>query len=73
MQQKKNFIAFEAMMRASPYEKYDSGFDGICKERRTCRFHRPLWKHRTCVFRECPYSTVKLSTTRANQELGKER
>lgn len=57
--------AFEALMKEVPgHNHYDSGCDGICPECRSCCFHRPYWKYQTCVFEECPYSPVKLSTLR---------
>ena len=57
-------LAFEMLMKETPYDHYDSGCDGICPECRSCRFHRPFWKYQTCVFEECPYSPTKLSTLR---------
>ena len=36
-------LAFEALMKETPYNHYDSGCDGICPECRSCRFHRPYW------------------------------
>ena len=57
--------AFEELMQEVPgFNHYDSGYDGICPECRSCRFHRPLWKYQSCVFPECPYSPVPLSTRR---------
>ena len=48
-------VAFEALMKDTPgFDHYDSGYDGILPECRTCRFHRPLWKYQSCVFEECP-------------------
>ena len=64
--------AFEAMMKETPYSRYDSGCEGITPECRTCRFHRPYWKYQSCVFEECPYSTNKLSTRRCQQDKAKE-
>ena len=44
-------VAFEALMKDTPgFDHYDSGYDGILPECRTCRFHRPLWKYQSCVF-----------------------
>ena len=65
--------AFEAMMKETPYSRYDSGSEGITPECRTCRFHRPYWKYQSCVFEECPYSTNKLSTRRCQQDTEKEK
>ena len=65
--------AFEAMMKKTPYSRYDSGSEGITPECRTCRFHRPYWKYQSCVFEECPYSTCKLSTRRCQQDTEKEK
>ena len=65
--------AFEALMQETPYSHYDSGCDGICPECRSCQFHRPYWKHQSCVFEECPYSPVKLSTLIKSQDAAKER
>ena len=65
--------AFEAMMKETPYSRYDSGSEGITPECRTCRFHRPYWKYQSCVFEECPYSTYKLSTRRCQQDTEKEK
>lgn len=49
-------IAFEMLMKGIPNaDHFDSGADGICPECRTCRFHRPYWHDRSCVFEECPY------------------
>lgn len=65
--------AFEALMQDAPgFNHYDSGFDGICSECRSCRFHRPLWKYQSCVFAECPYSPVALSTRRCQPAIAKE-
>ena len=58
-------VAFEAMMKETPYAKYDSGYDGIIPECRTCRFHRPHWKYQSCMFENCPYSPRELSTRRS--------
>ena len=65
-------LAFEALMKETPYNHYDSGCDGICPECRSCCFHRPHWKYQSCVFDECPYYPVKLSTRRAAQDEEKE-
>jgi len=65
--------AFEALMKEVPgFDHYDSGCDGICPECRSCRFHRPHWKYQSCVFDECPYYPVKLSTRRTAQDEDKE-
>lgn len=66
-------LAFEVLMRELPNDQYDSGADGICPECRSCRFHRPAWKYQSCVFEECPYSPVKLSTLRSQQDQAKGR
>ena len=34
--------------------------------------HRPYWKYQTCVFEECPYSPVKLSTLRCQPVMSRE-
>lgn len=65
-------VAFELMMRETPYSRYDSGCEGITQECRTCRFHRPYWKYQTCVFAECPYSEFFISTRRCQRENMKE-
>ena len=52
--------AFEALMKEVP---------GEC---RSCCFHRPYWKYQTCVFEECPYSPVKLSTLRCQPVMARE-
>ena len=57
-------LAFEALMKGTPYNHYDSGCDGICPECRSCCFHRPHWKYQSCVFEMCPYSPKALSTRR---------
>lgn len=72
MRPKGSIKAFEAMMKETPYSRYDSGCEGITPECRTCRFHRPYWKYQSCVFEECPYSTNKLSTRRCQQDKVKE-
>ena len=55
--------AFEALMQEAPGDDhYDSGCEGICPECRSCRFHRPYWKYQSCVFEECPYYPVPVST-----------
>lgn len=72
MRPKGSIKAFEAMMKETPYSRYDSGFEGITLECRTCRFHRPYWKYQSCVFEECPYSMNKLSTRRCQQDKTKE-
>ena len=65
--------AFEALMKEIPgHNHYDSGCDGICPECRSCCFHRPYWKYQTCVFEECPYSPVKLSTLRCQPVMARE-
>ena len=65
--------SFEALMRDVPgFDHYDSGCEGITPECRTCRFHRPHWKYQSCVFEECPYSPVPLSTLRRQQDTEKE-
>ena len=65
--------AFEALMKEVPgHNHYDSGCDGICPECRSCCFHRPYWKYQTCVFEECPYSPVKLSTLRCQPVMERE-
>lgn len=65
-------LAFEALMKETPYNHYDSGCDGICPECRSCCFHRPHWKYQSCIFDECPYYPVKLSTRRTAQDEVKE-
>lgn len=61
--------SFEAMMRDVPgYDRYDSGCDGIFPECRSCRFHRPFWKHQSCVFEKCPYCISGGSTLRKKSE-----
>lgn len=50
-------IAFMLMKSIPNTHHYDSGVDGICPECRTCRFHRPYWHDRSCVFEECPYES----------------
>ena len=64
--------AFEVLMQETPYSHFDSGCDGICPECRSCQFHRPCWKYQSCVFDECPYYPVKLSTRRTAQDEVKE-
>ena len=59
-------LAFEALMKETPYNHYDSGCDGICPECRSCRFHRPYWKYQSCVFEESPYYLVPVSTRNEN-------
>ena len=55
--------ALELLMKDTPgFDHYDSGYDGILPECRTCRFHRPLWKYQSCVFVECPYCCKPVST-----------
>ncbi len=57
--------AFEALMQETPgSDHYDSGADGILPECRSCRFHRPGWKNKTCVYDECPYCKEPVSTRR---------
>lgn len=65
-------VAFDILMKETPYDHFDSGCDGICPECRTCRFHRPYWKYQTCVFTQCPYSPVTLSTLRCQRDHAKE-
>ena len=55
-------LAFEVLMRETPYSHFDSGCEGITPECRTCRFHRPHWKYQSCVFAECPYCCKPVST-----------
>ena len=73
MRPKTTFKAFESLMKETPNSHYDSGYDGIYSECRSCRFHRPFWMNRPCVFKECPYSTPRLSTLHTAQEKGKNR
>ena len=54
--------AFEVLMQETPYSLFYIFCDGICPECRSCKYHRPYWKYQSCVFEECPYSPVKLST-----------
>ena len=57
--------AFEALMQETPgSDHYDSGADGILPECRSCRFHRPGWKTKTCVYDVCPYWMEPISTRR---------
>lgn len=67
-------VAFDALMQEVPgFNHYDSGYDGIIPECRSCRFHRPLWKYQSCVFEECPYSLEAVSTKRKDgSDAGKE-
>ncbi len=67
------FKAFDTLMKETPNSHYDSGYDGIYSECRSCRFHRPFWKNRPCVFKECPYSTPRLSALHTAREKGKNR
>ena len=73
MRPKTTFKAFESLMKETPNSHYDSGYDGIYSECRSCRFHRPFWTNRSCVFKECPYSTPQRSTLRTPQAEGKNR
>ena len=34
--------------------------------------HNHYWKYQTCVFEECPYSPVKLSTLRCQPVMARE-
>jgi len=63
-------IAFEVLMQENNpnSRKYDSGYDGILPECRECRFHRPLWKYETCLFKYCPYSLKQISTRKKRKE-----
>ena len=63
-------IAFEMLMKSIPNtDHYDSGAEGICPECRSCRFHRPQRRDRSCVFEECPYEPG-LKTVRAGRKKG---
>ena len=67
-------MALDFLMKEAPnQDHYDSGYEGICPECRTCRFHRPFWKYQSCVFEECPYSLEKLPTKRAEHDAVRER
>ncbi len=60
--------AFASLMMQIPeYDRYDSGYDGILPECRSCRFHRPEWKYQSCVFQFCPYSPISVSTHKDKQ------
>ena len=60
MNPSKYYQAFGLLMREAPnQDHYDSGCDGICPECRTCRYHRPFWRHQTCVFEYCPYGRLR--------------
>lgn len=66
--------AFEALMQETPgSDQYDSGADGILPECRSCRFHRPSWKTKTCVFDECPYCMEPVSTVKPQRDDAMER
>lgn len=66
--------AFEALMQETPgSDHYDSGADGILPECRSCRFHRPGWKTKTCVYDECPYCMEPVSTRRPALDAEPER
>lgn len=69
--------ALESMMTDKPgFDNYDSGYDGILPECRTCRFHRPFWKYQSCVFAECPYYCNPVSTLKnqgSTSATGKEK
>ena len=56
-------LAFEVLMKETPYNHYDSGCDGICPECRSCCFHRPHWKYQSCVFEFCPYKQYQVRAT----------
>ena len=73
MRPKITFKAFESLMKETPNSHYDSGYDGIYPECRSCRYHRPFWTNRSCVFKECPYSAPQRSTLHTAQEEGKKR
>lgn len=55
-------MAYAVLMTQTDNDHYDSGYDGICSDCRTCQFHRPLWTKQSCVFSVCPYSSNHLST-----------
>ena len=73
MRLKITFKAFESLMKETPNSHYDSGYDGIYPECRSCRYHRPFWTNRSCVFKECPYSAPQRSTLPTAQAEGKKR
>lgn len=74
MNPSKYYQAFGLLMREAPnQDHYDSGCNGICPECLTCRYHRPFWRHQTCVFEYCPYSPISLPTRRDRQPSEKER
>jgi len=60
----RRIVAFEVFMKERGTPHYDSGEDGIFPECRSCRFHRPYARDRTCVFRTCPYSAQPVSTSK---------
>ena len=67
--------AFDALMQETPYSHFDSGYEGIIPEFRTCRFHRPFWIYQSCVFAECPYCCNPVSTLKnqsGTSDAGKE-
>lgn len=68
MKNKANAIAYAALMTQTDQNHYDSGYDGICADCRTCRFHRPLWTKQSCVFSSCPYSSDHLSTKKKDHK-----
>lgn len=43
MRPKTTFKAFESLMKETPNSHYDSGYDGIYSECRSCRFHNLSW------------------------------
>lgn len=63
-----NLQAFDLLMKQTPgTDHYDSGYEGVCPECRSCRFHRPLWRYQSCVFTECPYCAYPLSTIKTEK------
>ena len=52
--------AFELLMQQKPgFDRYQSGCARGNEDCGTCRFYRPHWKYKFCVFKECPYCPGK--------------
>lgn len=48
----KGFSRYEMMMKRSADDSFEISEDFLCKG---CRYHRPDWDYRFCIFLECPF------------------
>lgn len=47
----RRLVRYEQLMLRTPDESFDISEDFLCQG---CKYHRPDWDYRFCVFTECP-------------------